>query len=137
MLVFYHLKHPLSRMLFYADDAKLFSTNHIDLQQSIININSWMDSYQLSLAPAKCQHLPIVCHPNNDNNQYHIANNVISTLSVVCDLGVIVSSNLKWHKHICNIFLKASICSYQILHGFSSNNVWINLKHILHTSDHY
>ena len=64
-----------------------------------------------TLAPVKCQHIPIVCHPNNDNNQYHIGNNVISTLSTVCDLGVIVSSNLKWQIHICKIFFKASIRS--------------------------
>ena len=86
-----------------------------------------MDSYQLSIAPAKCQHLPIVCLPNNDNNQYHIGNNIISTLSAVSDLGIIVSSNLKWHKHICNISSKASIHCYQLLHCFSSN-VWILLK---------
>ena len=128
MSIFCHPKHPLSGMLLYADDAKLFSTDHIDLQESITNINSWMDSYQLSIAPAKCQHLPIVCHPNNDNNQYRIGNNIISTLSAVSDLGIIVSSNLKWHKHICNISLKASIRCYQILHCFSSNNVWILLK---------
>ena len=112
MSIFCHPKHPLSGMLLYVDDAKLFSADHIDLQQSISNINSWMDSYHLSIAPAKCQHLPIVCHPNNDNNQYRISNNVISTLSAVSDLGVIVSSNLKWHKHICNIFSKASLRCY-------------------------
>ena len=100
MSIFCHPKHPLSGMLLYADDAKLFSADHIDLQQSITNINSWMDSYQLSIAPAKCQHLPSVHHPNNDNDQYRIGNNVISALSAVSVLGVIVSSNLKWHKHI-------------------------------------
>ena len=128
MSIFCHPKHPLSGMLLYANDAKLFSADHIDLQESITNINSWMDSYQLSIAPAKCQHLPIVRHPNNDNNQYRIGNNIISTLSAVSDLGIIVSSNLKWHKHICNISSKASICCYQILHCFSSNNVLILLK---------
>ena len=54
MSVFRHPKHALSEMLLYADDLKLFSADHIDLQESITNINSWMESYQLSLAPAKC-----------------------------------------------------------------------------------
>ena len=31
MSIFCHPKHPLSGMLLYADDAKLFSTDHIDL----------------------------------------------------------------------------------------------------------
>ena len=45
-------------MLLYVDDAKLFSADHIDLQQSITNINLLKESYQLPLAPDKCQHLP-------------------------------------------------------------------------------
>ena len=68
MSIFCHPKHPLSGMLLYADDAKLFSTDYIDFQRSITNINSWMDSYQLSIAPAKCQHLLIVRHSNNDGS---------------------------------------------------------------------
>ena len=62
MSVFCHPKHALSRMLLYADDAKLFSADHTDFQQSITNTNSWIESYQLSIAPAKCEHFLIVCH---------------------------------------------------------------------------
>ena len=123
-IIFIKNQYPVILTSFkWNDDAKLFSADHIDLQQSITNIDSWMDSYQLSIVPAKCQPLPIFCYPNNDNNQYHIGNNMISTLSAVSDLGVIISSNFEWHKNICNIFSKASIHCYQILHCFSSSNV--------------
>ena len=89
-----------------------------------------MESYQLSLAPAKCQHLPITRHPDADkaSNQYYVGNHKISNLSAVCDLGVVTSSNLKWCQHVCSIVSKAFIRSHQNLHCFSSNNVWILLE---------
>ena len=92
-------KHAVSGM-FLADDAKLFSANS-NLQQSLTSIISWLESYQLSLAPAKHQHLPIICHPDADkaSNQY-IGNQKISSLSAVCDLGVVISSNFKWGHHV-------------------------------------
>ena len=91
----------------------------------LTSVISWMESYQLSLATAKCQHLPITHHPNADNvnNQYYIGNQKISSLSAVCDLGIVISSNLKWCQHVCSIVSKAFICSHQILHCFNSNNV--------------
>ena len=46
----------------------------------------------------------------------------------VCDLGAVISSNLKWHQHVCSIGSKVFICLHQILHCFSSKNVWIFLK---------
>ena len=50
-----------------------------------------MDGILLSLAPAKFQHLPIIHHPDADkaSNQYDIGNQKISSLSAVCDLGVV------------------------------------------------
>ena len=119
-----HPKHAVRGMFLYADNAKRFSTDSNDLQQSLARVISWMESYQLSLAPAKCQYLPIICHPDADkaSNQYYIGNKKISSLSAVCDLGVI-SSNHKWCQHVGSIVFKAFICSHQILLCFSSKNV--------------
>ena len=89
----------------------------------------FLDGIQ-SPTPAKCQHLPIICHPDVDkaSKQYFIGNQKISSLSAVCDLGVVISSNLKWCQHVCSIVSKAFIRSHQSLHCFSSNNVLILLK---------
>ena len=105
------------------------STDSTDLQQSLTSVNSSIESYQLSLALSKYQHLPIICHPDTDNasNQYFIGNQKISSLSALHYLGVVVSSNVKWHRHICSIVSKAFICLHHILHSFSSN-VCILLK---------
>ena len=119
-----HPKHAVSGMFLYADNAKRLIADSNDLQQSLASVICWMESYQLSLAPAKCQYLPIICHPDADkaSNQYHIGNKKISSLSAVWNLGVI-SSNLKWCQHVGSIVFKAFICSHQVLHRFSSKNV--------------
>ena len=65
-----HPKHAVSGMFLYADDAKLFSTDSTDLQQSLTGVNTWMEFYQLSFAQAKCQHLPIICHTDADYQYY-------------------------------------------------------------------
>ena len=57
-----------------------------------------------------------------------ICNKNISTYSTVCDLGIYISNDLKWHSHIFSITAKASARAYQIQHSFSINNVWILLK---------
>ena len=117
-------------MFLYADDAKLFSADSNYLQQSLTNVVSWMESHQLLLAPAKRQHLHFIRHPDTDeaSNQYYIGNQKISSLYAVCDLGVVISSNLKWCQHVCSIVSEALIRSHQILRCFSGNNVWILLK---------
>ena len=40
--------------------------------------------------------LPIIRHPDADyaGNQYYIGNQKISSLSAVCEMGVVISSNL-------------------------------------------
>ena len=56
-------------------------------------------------------------------HMYYVCNK-----NTVCDLGIYISSNLKWHSHISSVTAKASARAYQILHSFCSNNVWILLK---------
>ena len=79
---------------------------------------------------AKCQYLPIFRKPYNINHasEYHINCYNIPTTFSVCDLGVVISSDLKWNNHISKIVAKASIGLYHICHSFNSNNIWILLK---------
>ena len=86
-----------------------------------------MNNLQLQLALEKYKHLPI--HQTYDtNNTYVLCNKNISIFSTVYDLGIYISSDLKWHSHTSSITAKASARAYQILHSFSSNNVWILLE---------
>ena len=65
---------------------------------------SWIENHQLTLSPAKCQYLPIFRKPyNNHESEYHINCYNIPTTFSICDLGVVISSNLKWNNHISKL----------------------------------
>ena len=49
-------------------------------------------------------------------------------LSSSKDLGIFVSSNLKWEQHIVKIVNLASTTSYQILKVFRTKNIWTLVK---------
>ena len=61
-------------MYLYAYDAKIFGNDSTQVQNCINKIMSWMENYQLTLSPAKCQYLPICHKPYNINLalEYHI-----------------------------------------------------------------
>ena len=107
-------------------DAKLFSNNAFSLRQGLDKFTNWLQLHQLDLAVAKCEHLCISC--NHCSNSFFAGSLNIKTVSVVKDLGVYISDNVKWSYHISHIHRNASLCSYQILRSFSTKNIWILLK---------
>ena len=108
--------NPNCEMFLYANDAKLLSNNAFSLQQGLDKFTNRLQLNQLDLAVAKCKHL---CGALN-----------IKTVSVVKDLSIYISDNLEWSYLISHIGLhrNASLCSHQILHSFSTKNIWISLK---------
>jgi len=107
----------------YADDSKLFN-NPIDLQTNLNKLSSsWLELYQLALAPNKCEHMAINRKCTKVANQYFLNSIAISNVSMVRDLGIFVSCDLTWRNHFSYIVSKASVFSYCILHRFSSKNV--------------
>ena len=113
----------------FAYDAKLFSDAPCELQTALDSINAWVNDRQLSLAPSKCEHLSIACeHKSPANNIFNLGLHNIKSVSVVKDLGIHVSDNLKWSCHVGHIYNVASLCAFQVLHSFSSRNVWTLLK---------
>lgn len=113
----------------YADDAKLFDNDSLDLQSSLESFTSWLDEHQLQIAPSKCFSITLskqnstVTPPN-----FMINGNTLEIKSQIKDLGIIISHNLKWHDHISHIYKKASLCSYQIFKSFRTKNIWVLLK---------
>ena len=108
-------------MYLYADE-KIFGHNSTQVQNCINKMVSWMENYQLTLSPAKCQYLPIFRKLYNINHvsEYHINCYNIPTTFSICDLGVVISSDLKWNNHISKIVAKASIGLYHISHSFTA-----------------
>ena len=89
-------------IMLFADDAKLFSTNPNQLQISLDKTDSWLHSRQLSLAKDKCFHLQLN-KPGISKSQpidFNFNNNKISHCSIIKDLGIYISEDLKWAPHI-------------------------------------
>ena len=114
-------------MFLFADDAKLISCDNFALQNAIHKVYTWMNVRQLRLAPTKFEHLPLNRN-SSDNHTFTIEDTEICSSNYVKDLGVYVSNDMKWSKHISYVRSKASATAYQILHSFSSKNVWTLLK---------
>ena len=114
-------------MFLFADDAKLISCDNFAIQNAIHKVYTWMNVRQLRLAPTKFEHLPLNQN-SSDNHTFTIEDTEICSSNYVKDLGVYVSNNMKWSKHISYVRSKASATAYQILHSFSSKNVWTLLK---------
>lgn len=108
----------------FADDLKLLSTNKVELQNGLSIIETWSKNWDLSLQPKKSEHLSFIfsklltCSPN-----FSINGDTIPQTNTVRDLGITVSSNLKWQPYISKFTSRANILSYNIIRSFSSSNI--------------
>jgi hypothetical protein len=96
----------------FADDTKIarqISTpqDKEKLQTDIDRLKIWGDSWGLKFNPLKCKHMRISTNQNNDNTEYTLDNQILETVEGITDLGVTVSSDLKWNKHITSTCKKA------------------------------
>lgn len=115
--------------MYFADDTKLFCnplTQSIVLKQDLTTIAEWTATWMLSLNANKCTVLHI--GSNNPHVSYEINNKSVQTVQEQKDLGVIVSSNLKWEPHIASITKKANTLIYLIQKAFTNNSVEMTRK---------
>ena len=121
-----------TKIILYADDTKIFSPDLSKIQSTLNNFNLKLQDHQLHLAPHKCAILPISNKPFKNIISCLPAINIDSTplpfIETIKDLGIQMSSNLKWNHHITKIVNKAKILSYQITKTFKTRNIWTLLK---------
>ena len=94
------------------------------MQNAISHQNAWMDKRQLSFAPTKFQHLSITRHAVHKNA---VSSVEIRSSNAVKGLGVFISNDLKWNKHVY-LRSKTSATAFQILKSFVSQNFWTLLN---------
>ena len=70
----------------------------------------------------------ITISKTTERHPIRIGATYLNDTTMVKDLGVHITKNLKWTEHIIKIKNKAMQKCYQILRSFSSKNVWILLK---------
>ncbi len=107
----------------YADDAKLFKgiQNRSDcmlMQHDFNAISTWADSWQLSLNPAKRKYLKI--GNQREDYTFYLNGCAIEQVNSMCDIGVLVQSDLKFTTH-CNSLIKgAHFCIWNIFNTFNA-----------------
>ena len=111
----------------FADDFKVYSKDLSALQKSLDNLLPFTSKRQLSLAPSKCSHL-LLSNKKNTHETLNLGNKALSQTSEIRDLGILISSNLKWDLHISKIKGKALQRCFHIFRSFSSKNVWTLLR---------
>ena len=106
----------------FADDCKLFLVHNnqpdknANLQLALDKLQLWAESSQLSIQPEKCEVLYI--GKKNKKYVYTLNNAILPAATVVKDLGVHMTENLKFDTHIAKIVQSASNCANLILKCF-------------------
>ena len=110
----------------FADDAKLSRKirsvrDCIHLQLALIIVWRWSNSWQLSLSISKC----IILHLGraNPHFSYRLSDTPLSSQQYVRDLGVTVSTDRSYHKHIESIVSAATKKFYMISRCFHSRDI--------------
>ena len=118
-----------SQIRMFADDAKLYSTDPVNLQSSLNNLGYWLKNRQLKLATDKCFSLHISKSYSKHSPCLQIYDTNLSTTSNIKDLGIYISENLSC-LHIWLIYIYRNACNslFLVTRFSKSKNIWILLK---------
>jgi hypothetical protein len=92
----------------FADDALVYNTRdkHMILQEDLQKLETWSHTWQLAFNASKCSVLSV---GDFNSQQCFSLNNIrLQNVSSHPYLGIELSNNLKWEKHINNIVSKAT-----------------------------
>ena len=101
-----------SHVSLFADDLKMYTrtSSNVNIQADLYRLEQWQNTWLLKFNTIdnKCKVLHI--GPDNPCNEYYLDGNVLPSVDSERDLGVTISSNLKWDVHINNCIKKANSC---------------------------
>lgn len=119
-----------SNPTFFADDTKLFNfptTKSDILKTDLKQLELWSSQWLLSLNADKCTILHIGY--NNPKLEYMLNGVTLAKVDTQLDLGVTLSSDLKWSAHIVSIVKKANSVLYLVKCAFKdiSSELMLNI----------
>ena len=106
-------KNAKTNITFFADDTKLYCDSAQqcnDMNEDLKSVETWADAWQMKLNVSKCAVLGL--GSNNPNNLYHLYGSQLQRAQDQRDLGVTISADLKWEKHITSIVKRANSLIY-------------------------
>ena len=94
----------------FVDDLKLFGpvaglADSWRLQEKLNVISNWCDKWQMKLKPAKCMVLSL---KKKVKYSYYVNGVALSDVESIRDLGIIISSDLRWNKQVDSVVAKAN-----------------------------
>lgn len=118
-----------SEIVFFTDDTMLYAppgTHYNKLQTDLDTILEWSKTWLMKLNEEKCTVLSIGV--DNVELQYTLNNTILRHVQEQKDLGVIITSDLKWEQHISKIVKKSNSLIYCIQRAFVDRSIDSVLK---------
>lgn len=113
----------------FADDGNVYANpllQHADLQFDLDNIKRWTLEWKMPLNDTKCTVLHI--GKNNPRLNYSFGPTQITAVTKQKDLGIIITSDIKWETHITQMCKKANTMIYLIQKSFKDLSKEMVLK---------
>jgi len=110
------------KYLLYADDIKIYSEvrtreDCMILQRGLEAIDMWCVDNGMSIVPSKCALLRV--GSGSIQYDYRVGGGLIGETEVVRDLGILISSDLKYIAHIDHVLKTTASLIYMIFRCFS------------------
>ncbi|MEM7106546.1 MAG: reverse transcriptase family protein [Bacteroidota bacterium] len=101
-----------SNVKLFADDSKVYfkckdHSDYVRLHSDVESVLKWMDANQLSVAVEKCSVLHVGGSAVNPSRSYQVNGIDIPPVNQIKDLGVKISSDLKFSSHCTELATKA------------------------------
>jgi hypothetical protein len=104
----------LSKVKLYADDTKIYREikdpvldTHI-LQNDLNSLDEWAHTWQLKFNVEKCETMRLTHSNDTLKSSYTLGTSILKDTESFKDLGVTVSRDLTWSKHVCITVNKAN-----------------------------
>lgn len=103
----------------YADDIKIYGNPLSDgqlLMHDLRSIETWCSAWLLPLNASKCSVLHL--GHNNPHHLYTLCDVPLKSVTSQVDLGITISSDLKWSDHVAVVAKKANTMAYLLSRAF-------------------
>ena len=103
----------VSQVRLFADDTAVYltvnsSTQQQTLQEDLNRLQKWEHAWDMEFNPSKCTVLCITRSKHPFKSTYKLHGQTLETVSDAKYLGVNISSDLNWNKHVQNVTTSAS-----------------------------